>query len=46
MTYFKGTINEMHSAVDSLKVCCLKMTLCGRNILRINTECIYSFMTF
>jgi hypothetical protein len=24
-TYFKSTIDKVHSAVDSLKVCCLKM---------------------
>jgi hypothetical protein len=30
MTYFKSTVDNVHSAVDSLKkVCCLKMALCG-----------------
>jgi spore maturation protein SpmB len=30
-TYFKSTIYKVHSAVDSLKACFLKMVLCGRN---------------
>jgi hypothetical protein len=32
MTYFMSTIDKVHSAVDSLKMCCLKMALCGRNM--------------
>jgi hypothetical protein len=31
-TYFKNSTDKVHSAVDSLKVCCLKMALCGRNM--------------
>jgi hypothetical protein len=30
-TYCKSTFDKVHSAVDSLKACCLKMALCGLN---------------
>jgi hypothetical protein len=29
MMYFKNTIDKVHRAVDFLKMCCLKMVLCG-----------------
>jgi hypothetical protein len=32
MTYFKSTTDKVHSAVGSLRMCCLKTALCGQNM--------------